>query len=129
MTPLRIIDERSTEAFLAEYLLRPITATEGGVWVPVPEIDPDDLVPRCVNWREITYADFRNEVLEPVSRAAFWQAISIDTYGEIRRQKQRGRIICERCCAMLATYADACAAKIGDRCPGLLAVERAEFGN
>jgi hypothetical protein len=115
MTLLRIIDERSTEEFFAEYLLRPITATEGGVWVPVPEIDPDDL--------------------EPVSRAAFWQAISLDTYGEIRREKQLedalgdGRIICERCGATLATYADVCPAKIGDRCPGLLAMEKAEFGN
>jgi hypothetical protein len=91
MTLRRIIDERATEDSVAEYLLRPITATDGGVWVPVSKIDPDDL--------------------EPVSRAVFWQAIAFDTHDEVRRQKRLedafgdGRIICERCGATLATYA------------------------
>jgi hypothetical protein len=114
-TLLRIIDERATEDFVPEYLLRPITAAEGGVWIPVSEIDPDDL--------------------EPVSRAAFWQDVVFDSYNEVKRQKQLedalgdGRIICERCGATLATYADACAAEIGDPCPGVLAMDKAEFGN
>jgi hypothetical protein len=115
MTLLRIIDERATDEFVAEYLLRPITATEGGIWVPVSEIDPDDL--------------------DPLSRAALWQAIVFDTDNEVRRQKRLedalgdGRIICDRCGATLATYSDACPAEIGELCPGLLAMEKAEFGN
>jgi len=115
MTLLRIIDERATDEFVAEYLLRPITATEGGIWVPVSEIDPDDL--------------------DPLSRAALWQAIAFDTDDEVRRQRRLedalgdGRIICERCGATLATYADVCAAEIGDPCPGDLAMDKAEFGN
>jgi len=114
MTLLRMIDERSTEDFVLEYLLRPIATTEGGVWVQVSEINPDDL--------------------EPVSRAAFWQAVAFDTYDEVRRQKRLedalgdGQIICQRCGATLATYADACPAEIGEPCPGLLAMEDAEFG-
>jgi hypothetical protein len=88
MTLLRIIDERATEGFVPEYLLRPVNATDGAVWVPVSKINPDDL--------------------EPVSRAALWQAISLDTFGEVRPQKQLedalgdGRIIWERCGATLA---------------------------
>jgi hypothetical protein len=115
MTLLRIIDERATEDFVPEYLLRPITANEGGVWIPVSGIDPDDL--------------------EPLSRAALWQAIFMDTFDEVRRQKQLedalgdGRIICDRCGATLATYADACPAEIGDPCPGVLAMDKVEFGN
>ena len=115
MTLLHIVDERATEDFVPEYLLRPITATDGGVWVPVSEINPDNL--------------------EPMSRAALWQAISLDTFDEVRRQKRLedalgdGRIICERCGATLATYADACLAEIGDPCPGILAMDKAEFGN
>jgi len=115
MTLLRIIDERATDEFVAEYLLRPITATEGGIWVPVSEIDPDDL--------------------DPLSRAALWQAIVFDTVNEVRRQKRLedalgdGRIICERCGATLATYADACTAENRDPCPGELAMDKAEFGN
>jgi hypothetical protein len=116
MTLLRIIDERAsaTDEFVAEYLLRPITAADGGVWVLVSEINPD---------------------LEPVSRAALWQAISMDTFDEVRRKKRLedalgdGRIICDRCGATLATYADVCPAEIGDPCPGLLAMDKAEFGN
>jgi hypothetical protein len=115
MTLLRIIDERATEDFVPEYLLRPITATDGGVWVPVSEINPDNL--------------------EPMSRAALWQAISLDTFDEVRRQKRLddalgdGRIICERCGATFATYAFACAAEIGDPCPGDLAMDKVEFGS
>ena len=115
MTLLRIIGERATEELVAEYLLRPITATDGGVWLPVSEINPDDL--------------------EPVSRAALWQAISLDTFDEVRRQKRLedalgdGRVICDRCGATLATYADACTAENRDPCPGELAMDKAEFGN
>jgi hypothetical protein len=115
MTLLRIIDERATDEFVAEYLLRPITAIDGGVWVPVSEINPDDL--------------------EPLARAALWQAISMDIFDEVRRQKQLedalggGRIICDRCGATLATYADVCSAEIGNPCPRLLAMDKAEFGN
>ena len=112
---VRIIDEGATEDLVPEYLLRPITATEGGIWVPVAEIDHDDL--------------------DPLSRAALWQAKVFDTDDEVRRQKRLedalgdGRIICERCGATLATYADVCPAEIGDPCPGLLAMDKAEFGN
>ena len=115
MTLLRIIDKRATEQFVPEYLLRPITATEGGVWVPVSENDPDDL--------------------DPLSRAALWQAIVFDTVNEVRRHKRLedalgdGRIICERCGATFATYAFACAAEIGDPCPGDLAMDKVEFGS
>ena len=115
MTLLRIIDERATEGLVPEYLLRPITATEGGVWIPASEIDPDDL--------------------EPASRAALWQAIVFDTVNEVRRHKRLedalgdGRIICERCGATLATYADACTAENRVPCPGDLAMDKAEFGN
>jgi hypothetical protein len=115
MTLLHIVDERATEDFVPEYLLRPITATEGGVWIPASEIDPDDL--------------------EPASRAALWQAIAFDTDDEVRRQRRLedalgdGRIICERCGATLATYADVCPAEIGALCPGLLAMDKVGFGN
>jgi ribosomal protein L40E len=52
-----------------------------------------------------------------------------------RRQKRLedalddGRIICERCGATLATYADACTAENRHLCPGDLAMDKTEFGN
>lgn len=72
--------------------------------------------------------------LDPLSRAALWQAIVFDMDDE-RRQKRLenasgdGRIICERCGATLATYADACTAENRHPCPGDLAMDKAEFGN
>ena len=35
------------------------------------------------------------------------------------------RVICERCGAKLATYADKCSAAVADPCPGFLAIEKA----
>ena len=115
MTLLRIIDERATEDLSPNTCCDPLALLKGGIWVPVSEIDPDDL--------------------DPFSRAALWQAIVFDTDNEVRRQKRLedafgdGRIICERCGATLATYADACTAENRDPCPGDLAMDKAEFGN
>jgi hypothetical protein len=39
-----------------------------------------------------------------------------------------GRVICDRCHATLATYAEACAAPLAERCPGFEAVEAAGKG-
>ena len=115
MTLLRIIDERATEDLSPNTCCDPLALLKGGIWVPVSEIDPDDL--------------------DPLSRAALWQAIVFDADDEVRRQKRledalgNGRTIWERCGATLATYADTCPAEIGDPCPGLLAMDKAEFGN
>jgi hypothetical protein len=35
-------------------------------------------------------------------------------------------VICERCGATLATYADACTADLADMCPGFVAIETAK---
>lgn len=34
-------------------------------------------------------------------------------------------VICDRCGATLATYADRCSARLDDACPGFIAIERA----
>ena len=36
-----------------------------------------------------------------------------------------GRVICERCGATLATFADRCTASLDDACPGFVAIEEA----
>lgn len=35
------------------------------------------------------------------------------------------RVICDRCGAILATYADQCSADLADACPGFMAIEAA----
>lgn len=39
--------------------------------------------------------------------------------------KLGGAVICDRCGATLATYADNCTARLDDACPGFLAIEEA----
>lgn len=42
-----IIDERVTENFVTQYLLRPVGATgDCGIWVDIDDIKPSDLEPR-----------------------------------------------------------------------------------
>jgi hypothetical protein len=46
MTLATIIDERVTEELVTQYLLRPVGVLDGGIWVNVDDISPDDLEPR-----------------------------------------------------------------------------------
>jgi hypothetical protein len=41
-------------------------------------------------------------------------------------QRLAGRVICARCRATLATFADACTADLDDACPGFLAIDAAK---
>jgi ribosomal protein L40E len=83
--------------------------------------------PALTQWKMVEggeYAAYKHFALTEIGLAVRAHA-EPDYYTKPAEAILGDSVICLRCSATLATYADACTADLGDQCPGFVAIEAA----